>query len=233
MRCALLAGSCLGSTRRARSARRGAQEPAYRPWRRASMDRRGGRDATRSSWLRPSRGLFARLSGPLCRRAATGLTRSFRAMMDVFEAINSRIACRQFVDKAVGLDTVRDLIRGAARAPSSLNLQALERVRRDRLERPHHQPGWRTRRHHPRFPLRVHRAADTRLRLDRAGQLAAARFSTDEKGSRDRRDSTIEHENPATLKSLWTSVPGIASSSSLLPRPDLAGVRTGGPPLST
>jgi nitroreductase len=43
--------------------------------------------------------------------------------MDVFEAVNSRIACRQFVDKPVDLETVRDLIRCAARAASSLNLQ--------------------------------------------------------------------------------------------------------------
>ena len=28
-------------------------------------------------------------------------------MMDVFEAINSRIACRQFIDRPVDLDTVR------------------------------------------------------------------------------------------------------------------------------
>jgi nitroreductase len=43
--------------------------------------------------------------------------------MDVFEAINSRIACRQFVDRPVDLDIVRNLIDGAARAASSLNLQ--------------------------------------------------------------------------------------------------------------
>lgn len=43
--------------------------------------------------------------------------------MDVFEAINSRIACRQFIAKPVDLATVRDVIRGAARAASSLNLQ--------------------------------------------------------------------------------------------------------------
>jgi nitroreductase len=43
--------------------------------------------------------------------------------MDIFEAVNSRIACRQFVDKPVDPDTVRNLIRGAARAASSLNLQ--------------------------------------------------------------------------------------------------------------
>jgi nitroreductase len=43
--------------------------------------------------------------------------------MDIFEAINSRIACRQFIDKPVDFDIVRDLICGAARAASSLNLQ--------------------------------------------------------------------------------------------------------------
>jgi nitroreductase len=43
--------------------------------------------------------------------------------MDVFEAVNSRIACRQFVDKPLDLETVHDLIRRAARAASSLNLQ--------------------------------------------------------------------------------------------------------------
>jgi nitroreductase len=45
------------------------------------------------------------------------------ATMDVFEAINSRIACRQFIDRPVDLDIVRELIDGAARAASSLNLQ--------------------------------------------------------------------------------------------------------------
>jgi nitroreductase len=43
--------------------------------------------------------------------------------MDVFEAINSRFACRQFIDRPVDLDIVRDLIHGATRAASSLNLQ--------------------------------------------------------------------------------------------------------------
>lgn len=43
--------------------------------------------------------------------------------MDVFEAVNSRMACRQFIDRPVDLNTVRDLIQGAARAASSLNLQ--------------------------------------------------------------------------------------------------------------
>jgi nitroreductase len=43
--------------------------------------------------------------------------------MDVFEAVNSRIACRQFIDKPVDPGTVRDLVRSAARAASSLNLQ--------------------------------------------------------------------------------------------------------------
>jgi len=43
--------------------------------------------------------------------------------MDVFEAVNSRMACRQFIDRPIDLNTVRDLIQGAARAASSLNLQ--------------------------------------------------------------------------------------------------------------
>jgi nitroreductase len=43
--------------------------------------------------------------------------------MDVFEAVSSRIACRQFIDKPVDRDIVHDLIQGAARAASSLNLQ--------------------------------------------------------------------------------------------------------------
>lgn len=43
--------------------------------------------------------------------------------MDVFEAVNSRIACRQFIDRPVDLKIVRDLVHGAARAASSLNLQ--------------------------------------------------------------------------------------------------------------
>ncbi len=43
--------------------------------------------------------------------------------MDVFEAVNSRIACRWFLDKSVDQDVVRDLIKGAARAASNFNLQ--------------------------------------------------------------------------------------------------------------
>ena len=43
--------------------------------------------------------------------------------MDVFEAVNSRIACRWFLDKSVDPDVVRDLIKGAARAASNSNLQ--------------------------------------------------------------------------------------------------------------
>ena len=43
--------------------------------------------------------------------------------MDVFEAINSRIACRQFLEKPVDPNIVRKLIEGAARAASSSNLQ--------------------------------------------------------------------------------------------------------------
>ena len=44
--------------------------------------------------------------------------------MDVFEAVNSRIACRHFFDKPVDPDIVKDLIARAARAASGGNLQS-------------------------------------------------------------------------------------------------------------
>jgi nitroreductase len=43
--------------------------------------------------------------------------------MDVFDAVDSRISCRWFLDKPVEPDVVRDLIAGAARAASGGNLQ--------------------------------------------------------------------------------------------------------------
>ncbi len=43
--------------------------------------------------------------------------------MDVFEAIDSRIACRWFLDSPVDPTIVRELIEKAARAPSNGNLQ--------------------------------------------------------------------------------------------------------------
>ena len=43
--------------------------------------------------------------------------------MDVFEAIDSRISCRWFLDKPVDQATVRELIAKAARAASGGNLQ--------------------------------------------------------------------------------------------------------------
>jgi len=43
--------------------------------------------------------------------------------MDVFEAVESRIACRWFLDKPVDPDLVKDLIVRAQRAPSGGNLQ--------------------------------------------------------------------------------------------------------------
>ena len=43
--------------------------------------------------------------------------------MDVFEAVNSRIACRHFLDQNVDPDIVRRLVEGAAKAASSSNLQ--------------------------------------------------------------------------------------------------------------
>ena len=44
--------------------------------------------------------------------------------MDVFEAVNSRIACRWFHDKPVDLNIVKDLIVKAQRAASGGNLQS-------------------------------------------------------------------------------------------------------------
>ena len=44
--------------------------------------------------------------------------------MDVFEAVDSRIACRHFLDKPVDLAIVRDLIVRAQRAASGGNLQS-------------------------------------------------------------------------------------------------------------
>ena len=43
--------------------------------------------------------------------------------MDVFEAVDSRISCRWFLDTPVDPEMVRDLIAGAARAASGGNLQ--------------------------------------------------------------------------------------------------------------
>jgi nitroreductase len=43
--------------------------------------------------------------------------------MDVFEAVDSRLSCRAFLDKPVDLGVVRDLIERAARAASGGNLQ--------------------------------------------------------------------------------------------------------------
>src|ERR1700731_787044 len=44
--------------------------------------------------------------------------------MDVFEAVESRIACHWFLDKPVDATIVRDLIARAARAASGGNLQS-------------------------------------------------------------------------------------------------------------
>jgi nitroreductase len=44
--------------------------------------------------------------------------------MDVFEAVDSRISCRWFLDKPVAAEIVRDLIARAARAASGGNLQS-------------------------------------------------------------------------------------------------------------
>ena len=44
--------------------------------------------------------------------------------MDVFAAVNTRIACRAFLDKPVDLNIVRELIVRAQRAASGGNLQS-------------------------------------------------------------------------------------------------------------
>src|ERR687888_222605 len=44
--------------------------------------------------------------------------------MDVFEAVDSRIACRAFLDKPVDLKIVKDIIVKAQRAASGGNLQS-------------------------------------------------------------------------------------------------------------
>ena len=44
--------------------------------------------------------------------------------MDVFEAVDSRIACRAFLNKPVDLNIVRELIVRAQRAASGGNLQS-------------------------------------------------------------------------------------------------------------
>src|SRR5581483_9956843 len=84
---------------------------------------RANRDAALASRIRACRGVRSGTADPVRRRPAPGLRWVGSSLMDVFEAINSRMACRQFLDRPVDLDSVRDLIRGAARAASSLNLQ--------------------------------------------------------------------------------------------------------------
>src|SRR5665213_434504 len=44
--------------------------------------------------------------------------------MNVFDAVDSRIACRHFLDKPVDLDIVKDILAKAARAASGGNLQS-------------------------------------------------------------------------------------------------------------
>jgi nitroreductase len=44
--------------------------------------------------------------------------------MDVFEAVDSRIACRAFLDKPVDLKIVKEIIVKAQRAASGGNLQS-------------------------------------------------------------------------------------------------------------
>src|SRR5262245_8272516 len=57
------------------------------------------------------------------RPTATGATSIRSSRMDVFEAVESRLSCRAFLDKPVDPALVRDLVARASRAASGGNLQ--------------------------------------------------------------------------------------------------------------
>src|SRR5262245_51267197 len=64
-------------------------------------------------------------SAPVSNRSSRRESAASRCgqVMDVFEAVHSRIACGWFLDKPVDPDIVRSLIAGASRAASNGNLQ--------------------------------------------------------------------------------------------------------------
>ena len=82
--------------------------------------------------------------------------------MDVFEAVDSRIACRWFLDKPIDPNMVRNLIAGAARAASSGNLQPwnvhalagepLQEIKRQAVNAIEQQDWWTLEREYPAFP---------------------------------------------------------------------------------
>ena len=64
-----------------------------------------------------------RAGGPIVYDHRAKLPRWVVMIMDVFEAVESRLSCRWFLDKPVDPDILRDLIERAARAASGGNLQ--------------------------------------------------------------------------------------------------------------
>src|ERR1700730_6740218 len=60
---------------------------------------------------------------PACAAMTSKTFRTKDHLMDVFEAVDSRISCRWFLDKPVDQTIVRELIAKAARAASGGNLQ--------------------------------------------------------------------------------------------------------------
>ena len=64
-----------------------------------------------------------RLGGPIVYDLLSNLPAWVVMTMDVFEAVDSRLSCRWFLDKPVDPKIVRDLIARAARAASGGNLQ--------------------------------------------------------------------------------------------------------------
>ena len=82
--------------------------------------------------------------------------------MDVFEAVDSRITCRWFLDKPIDPNIVRNLITGAARAASSGNLQPwsvhalagepLKEIKQQAVHAIEQRDWWTFEREYPAFP---------------------------------------------------------------------------------
>jgi nitroreductase len=114
--------------------------------------------------------------------------------VDVFEAVNSRIACRHFLDKPVDLNTVRKLIKDAARAASSSNLQPwnvyavtggqLKEIKRQAAEAIEQQD-WRTlETEYPEYPQELWEPYQSRSSVSKAQLYGAQGISRDDAGSR-------------------------------------------------
>jgi nitroreductase len=82
--------------------------------------------------------------------------------MDVFEAVDSRIACRWFLDTPIDPNIVRNLIAGAARAASNGNLQPwnvyalagepLKEIKRQAVDAIEKKDWWTFETEYPAFP---------------------------------------------------------------------------------